>query len=74
MINIFQYCNSFYHANYIPISYYNHKGELLTTSPAQAHSFKNIFQKFEGKADLAILYVAGFSIFLRLISKSPMVH
>ena len=66
MINVFQYCNSFYHANYIPISYYNHKGELLTTIPAQAQSFKNIFQKFEEKVDLAILYVSGFSIFFKI--------
>lgn len=66
MINILNYCNSFYHANYIPISYYNHNGELLTTIPAQAHSFKNIFQKFEEKVDLAILYVAGFSIFFKI--------
>lgn len=66
MINILNYCNSFYHANYIPISYYNHNGELLTTIPAQAHSFKNIFQKFEEKVDLAILYVSGFSIFFKI--------
>lgn len=66
MIDILNYCNSFYHANYIPISYYNYKGELLTTSPAQAHAFKSIFQKFEEKVDLAILYVAGFSIFFKI--------
>lgn len=66
MIDILNYCNSFYHANYIPISHYNHSRELITTCPTQVHYFKNIIHKFEEKDDLAILYVAGFSLFFKI--------
>lgn len=66
MIDILSFCNSFFHANYIPISYYKQDGELVASMPEQIKSVSSILDQFDLIEELEMVYIAGFAVFFKI--------
>ncbi len=66
MIDVLNYCNSFFHAHYVPIFYYNHDHELLKCIPEQLSPLSTILHQFDASDELEILHIAGFSLFFKI--------
>lgn len=66
MIDLKNYCHSFYHAHYIPISYFSSDGDFISSFPEQVKNLKNSFDQFQESDDLAMIYLAGFSLFFKI--------
>lgn len=66
MIDILSFCNSFFHANYIPISYYKQDGDLVASIPEQMKPVSSILEQFDPAEELEMIYIAGFAVFFKI--------
>lgn len=66
MIDVLNYCNSFYHAHYIPVSYFDTEKRLVVCFPEQLACLGKLLDRFEETDEVGIFYATGFSIFYKI--------
>ena len=66
MIDILSYCNTFYHAHYVPISYYKPDSSLIASFPEDFSQLSHVLNEYDNTDEIAMLTIAHFAAFFKI--------